>query len=50
MAILWISSDLAEVMNTSHRLALVRDGRIVRTVAAGQVTPEDVMADLLKPT
>jgi ABC-type sugar transport system ATPase subunit len=46
MAILWISSDLAEVMNTSHRLALVLDGRIVRTVAAGQVTPEEVMAQL----
>ena len=33
MAVILISSDLPEVMNLSHRLALYRDGRIVREVA-----------------
>ena len=33
MAVLLISSDLPEVMNLSHRLALYRDGRIVRAGA-----------------
>jgi ribose transport system ATP-binding protein len=43
MAVLMISSDLAEVMNMSHRLALYRDGRIVDTVDPRAVTPEAVM-------
>ena len=34
MAVILISSDLPEVMGLSHRLALYRDGRIVREVAA----------------
>ncbi len=46
MAVLLISSDLSEVMQTSHRIALYRDGRIVRTDAAGALTPEAVMVHL----
>ena len=48
MAILLISSDLPEVMNLSHRLALYRAGRIVRTVTAQDITPEAVMAELTR--
>jgi ABC-type sugar transport system ATPase subunit len=48
MAILLISSDLAEVMGLSHRLAIYRDGRIVREVGASAVTAEEVMATLTK--
>lgn len=48
MAVILISSDLPEVMNLSHRLALYRDGRIVREVAAQEITPEEVMADLTR--
>jgi len=48
MAILLISSDLPEVMGLSHRLALYRDGRIVREVSASDVTAEEVMALLTK--
>lgn len=44
MAVLLISSDLAEVMNISHRLAIYKDGRIVRTVSSDSLTPEQVMA------
>ncbi|MDW8309751.1 MAG: ATP-binding cassette domain-containing protein, partial [Verrucomicrobiales bacterium] len=46
MAVLLISSDLPEVMNLSHRLALYRDGRIVREGPAACFTPEEVMIEL----
>lgn len=48
MAVILISSDLPEVMNLSHRLALYRDGRIVREVAAQEITPEELMAELTR--
>jgi ABC-type sugar transport system ATPase subunit len=48
MAVLLISSDLPEVMNLSHRLALYRDGRIVRSGIAEDFTPEQVMAELTR--
>jgi len=48
MAVILISSDLPEVMNLSHRLALYRDGRIVREVPAHEITPEEVMAELTR--
>ncbi len=43
LAVLMISSDLTEVMNMSHRLALYRDGQIVDTVDPTAVTAEEVM-------
>lgn len=46
MAVLLISSDLPEVMNLSHRLALYRDGQIVREGFATSFTPEEVMLEL----
>jgi ribose transport system ATP-binding protein len=46
MAVLLISSDLPEVMGLSHRLALYREGRIVREVLAADTTAEDIMAEL----
>ena len=48
MAIILISSDLPEVLNLSHRLALYRDGRIVREVASDNITPEEVMTELTR--
>lgn len=48
MAVILISSDLPEVMGLSHRLALYRDGQIVREVRASEATPEDVMAELTR--
>jgi ribose transport system ATP-binding protein len=46
LAVILISSDLPEVMNLSHRLALYRGGRIIREVDANAITAEDVMAEL----
>jgi ABC-type sugar transport system ATPase subunit len=48
MALLLISSDLPEVMHLSHRLALYRDGRIVREVPSAEVSAEEVMAELTR--
>ena len=48
MAVLLISSDLPEVLNLSHRLALYRGGRIVRQGAAADFTPEQVMEELTR--
>ena len=46
IAVLLISSDLAEVLNTSHRIALYRDGHILKTVNAGDITEEEMMTQL----
>jgi len=46
MAVLLISSDLSEVLNTSHRVAIYRDGRILRVAEAGALIPEEVMEQL----
>lgn len=48
MAVVLISSDLPEVMNLSHRLALYRDGRIVRETPSSAITAEEVMAELTR--
>ncbi len=45
-AILMISSDLSEVLNMSHRVALYRDNRILQIDPAGQASPEQIMAVL----
>ena len=46
MAVLLISSDLNEVLGISHRIALYRDGRILRIVPAEQVRLEEIMSEL----
>jgi ABC-type sugar transport system ATPase subunit len=43
MAVLLISSDLSEVLNMSHRIAVYRDGRILQTSPAAEITSEKVM-------
>jgi ABC-type sugar transport system ATPase subunit len=47
MAVILISSDLLEVMNLSHRVAIYRDGRVLDIVPAGQTTIENVMDRLI---
>ena len=39
MAVLLISSDLLEVLNLSHRVAVYRDGRILFTAPARAASP-----------
>ena len=47
IAVLLISSDLPEVIGLSHRLALYRDGRILRELPAAEADPVEVMASLV---
>ena len=42
-AVIMVSSELLEVLNMSHRLAVVFQGRIVKEFAHGEATEEDVM-------
>ena len=46
MAVVLISSDLAEVINMSHRVAIYRDGRILEIRSAASLTLEDLMRPL----
>ena len=46
MAVLLISSELSEVLHTSHRIALYRDGSILNTVNAAGITEEEIMEQL----
>ncbi len=46
MAVVLISSDLEEVLNMSHRIAIYRDGRILSTVSADSITMDELMEDL----
>jgi ABC-type sugar transport system ATPase subunit len=50
IAVLLISSDLSEVTGLSHRLALYRNGRILREVRSSETTPLEVMASLVGRT
>ncbi len=43
MAVILISSDLAEVLSMSHRVAVYRDGAVVKEMAAEEANMEDVM-------
>ena len=46
MAVLLISSDLSEVLGMAHRVAIYRDGRIVRTVPAEAIGLAEVLEEL----
>ena len=46
MAVLVISSDLEEVLHISHRIAVVRDGRILSLTPAAELSAEGVMQQL----
>ena len=46
MAVLFISSDLSEVLHTCHRVALYRDGRILNAFKAEETTEEQIMEQL----
>jgi ABC-type sugar transport system ATPase subunit len=43
-AIVMVSSELPEVLGMSHRILVVRDGRIVREFARADATPDAVIA------
>ena len=50
MAVLLISSDLSEVLGASHRVAVYRDGRIVKTTRATDTTMAEILEQLTGAT
>ena len=48
MAIIFISSDLSEVIRTSDRILVVRDGQIIGDVANDNISQKDLMEIILR--
>ncbi len=46
LAVLLISSDLSELLSMSHRIAVYRNGCLLRTASAGEITLEEIMHQL----
>jgi len=46
-AVIIVSSDLPELLSISDRIAVMRAGRIVTTVAAAEATEESLMKEFL---
>jgi ABC-type sugar transport system ATPase subunit len=46
MAVVLISSDLSEVLRLSHRVLLLREGRVIGIMPAEGASLEHVMAEL----
>lgn len=43
VAVLLVSSDIAEVLRVAHRILVMRGGRIIREFGSGVVTQEDIL-------
>ena len=49
IAVMFISAELEEVLRVGDRVAVLRDGRIVDTLAAGEATVDAVLALVARP-
>ena len=49
-AVIIVSSDLPELLSLSDRIAIMRQGRIVATVAAAEATEQSLMKEFLGVT
>ncbi|WP_062318151.1 sugar ABC transporter ATP-binding protein [Demequina maris] len=49
MSVIFISAELEEVLRVGDRVAVVRDGRIVRTAPAGLLTADSLLALVAQP-
>ena len=43
VAVLMVSSDLAEVLRVAHRIIVMREGKMVKEFHTGIVTQEDIL-------
>jgi ribose transport system ATP-binding protein len=43
VAVLMVSSDIAEVLRVAHRILVMRGGRVIREFSRGVVTQEDIL-------
>ena len=46
---MFISAELEEVLRVAHRVAILRDGRIVETLPSEGLTVESLMAMVARP-
>ncbi len=49
LSVMFISAELEEVLRVGDRVAILRDGRLVETVAAGDVTADSLLALVAHP-
>jgi simple sugar transport system ATP-binding protein len=49
LSVMFISAELEEVLRVGDRVAIVRDGRIIETVAAADMTVDSVLALVAQP-
>ena len=43
VAVLMVSSDIAEVLRVAHRILVMREGRVIREFNDGVATQEDIL-------
>ena len=49
MSVMFISAELEEVLRVGDRVAILRDGRVVETVRASDVTVDSLLALVARP-
>jgi len=49
MSVMFISAELEEVLRVGHRVAILRDGRIVETAASADLTIDSLLALVARP-
>ncbi|MET0734268.1 MAG: sugar ABC transporter ATP-binding protein [Microbacterium sp.] len=49
LSVMFISAELEEVLRVGHRVAILRDGRIVDTVASDDLTVDSLLALVARP-
>jgi simple sugar transport system ATP-binding protein len=49
LSVVFISAELEEVLRVGHRVAILRDGRVVDTVASDDLTVDSLLAMVAQP-
>ncbi|MBN9169168.1 MAG: sugar ABC transporter ATP-binding protein, partial [Microbacterium sp.] len=49
LSVMFISAELEEVLRVGHRVAILRDGRIVETAASADLTIDSLLALVARP-
>jgi simple sugar transport system ATP-binding protein len=49
LSVMFISAELEEVLRVGHRVVILRDGRIVETMAADELTVDSLLALVARP-
>jgi monosaccharide-transporting ATPase len=49
LSVMFISAELEEVLRVGHRVAILRDGRVIDTLSSEGLTVESLMAMVARP-